>query len=354
MVYDKGQSDLRISLVAGAVGGLISDACVHPVDTVKTRLWCSSSAASANSQVAFRYNNFSHALVSIVKNEGAKSLYKGFSSVALFTTVGHALYFGAYEFGKTLAGNYSHKNVHSSFIHSSFVHEFKLQFFHYSLCFAVFIFNCQEYSGEHSGMAAHLVAGCFANAVGGLAWTPMDVIKQRLQVQSKLLPGQVPSTLHHRGVFHGISAILKADGPRGLLRGYWASLGTFGPFSAVYFSVLEELKGAIKSHKGYSSDAELTVPQLMAVGALASACGAFVSGPMDLIKTRIQVYRTSNGGKFYGGTLDALKRTLTEEGYRAFTKGLGARVMWLAPGSAITIAVYDRLKATLNSSVGDL
>ena len=36
-----------------------------------------------------------------------------------------------------------------------------------------------------------------------------------------------------------------------------------------------------------------------------------------------------------------------------FTKGLGARVLWLAPGSAITIAVYDRLKATLNSSIGD-
>jgi hypothetical protein len=120
----------------------------------------------------------------------------------------------------------------------------------------------------------------------------MDVIKQRLQVQSQLQPGQAPSTLHYRGVFHGISAILKADGPRGLLRGYWASLGTFGPFSAVYFAVLEELKGAVKQHEGYSSDAELTVPQLMAVGATASACGAFVSGPMDLIKTRIQVYRS--------------------------------------------------------------
>jgi hypothetical protein len=104
MVYDKGQPDLRVSLVAGAAGGLISDACVHPVDTVKTRLWCSSSSASASGQVAFRYNSFSHALTSIVKNEGARCLYKGFSSVALFTTVGHALYFGAYELGKTVAG----------------------------------------------------------------------------------------------------------------------------------------------------------------------------------------------------------------------------------------------------------
>ena len=104
MVYDKGQLDLRVSLLAGATGGLISDACVHPVDTVKTRLWCSSSAASASAQVGFRYHSFSHALTSIVKTEGARSLYKGFSSVALFTTVGHALYFGAYEFGKTVAG----------------------------------------------------------------------------------------------------------------------------------------------------------------------------------------------------------------------------------------------------------
>jgi hypothetical protein len=327
MVYDKGQLDLRVSLLAGAAGGLISDACVHPVDTVKTRLWCSSSAPSATSQVGFRYNSFSHALTSIVTSEGPRALYKGFSSVALFTTVGHALYFGAYEFGKRLAGScYGSRDDDCRF-------------------------SCNTAAGEHSGMAAHLVAGCFANAVGGLAWTPMDVIKQRLQVQAKLSPGQVPSALHYRGVFHGISAILQADGARGLLRGYWASLGTFGPFSAVYFAVLEELKGALKQHKGYASDAELSVPQLMAVGATASACGAFVSGPMDLIKTRIQVYRTSGGGKFYGGTLDALRRTLKEEGFRAFTKGLGARVMWLAPGSAITIAVYDRLKANLNASL---
>ena len=105
MVYDKGQLDLRVSLVAGAAGGLISDACVHPVDTVKTRLWCSSSAPSATSQVGFRYTSFSHALTSIVNTEGPRALYKGFSSVALFTTVGHALYFGAYELGKTLAGS---------------------------------------------------------------------------------------------------------------------------------------------------------------------------------------------------------------------------------------------------------
>lgn len=89
-------------------------------------------------------------------------------------------------------------------------------------------------------------------------------------------------------------------------------------------------------------------------GASAGAVAAALTCPMDVIKTRIQVSEKSLG------IFQVLNKMIAEEGYRAFTKvfqiesqveisswtetiwlskGLTARVLWIAPGTAITIAV---------------
>lgn len=61
---------------------------------------------------------------------------------------------------------------------------------------------------------------------------------------------------------------------------------------------------------------------------------------MDVIKTRLQV----DGARKYLNAMDVVKVTLREEGARAFTQGMTARVLWIAPGTAITIALYEQFK----------
>lgn len=58
---------------------------------------------------------------------------------------------------------------------------------------------------------------------------------------------------------------------------------------------------------------------------------------MDVIKTRLQVQNSMEVGR-YKNAIDAFSRILKEEGPRAFTKGIGTRVLWITPGTAITIA----------------
>lgn len=67
-------------------------------------------------------------------------------------------------------------------------------------------------------------------------------------------------------------------------------------------------------------------------GSLASA----VTNPLDVVKTNMQVYSVSEGGQAtIAGTIRHIWKT---EGPRAFAKGLNARILWIAPGTAITMA----------------
>jgi hypothetical protein len=58
-----------------------------------------------------------------------------------------------------------------------------------------------------------LAAGLFADAAGACTWTPMDVVKQKLQVQ-KLTGGDIK----YKNSLQTAALILKEDGIRGLFR----------------------------------------------------------------------------------------------------------------------------------------
>lgn len=67
-------------------------------------------------------------------------------------------------------------------------------------------------------------------------FVPVDVIKERLQVQSNRADN------HYKGSIDALKTILKEEGTRGLYKGYFATLSSYGPFSALYFLIYEEVK----------------------------------------------------------------------------------------------------------------
>lgn len=95
-------------------------------------------------------------------------------------------------------------------------------------------------------------------------------------------------------------------------------------------------------------DAE-TLPSYLHLigGANAGAIAAAVTCPLDVVKTRIQVQHTE-GGHQYNTVLNTVRKMLQEEGLSAFGKGFFARIVWIAPGTAITIAAYEKFKSLLS------
>ncbi len=61
-------------------------------------------------------------------------------------------------------------------------------------------------------------------------------MKERLQVQSLGQPYQ------YKGSIDGFRTILNQEGLRGLYKGYFATLASYGPFSALYFSIYEKAR----------------------------------------------------------------------------------------------------------------
>ncbi|KAL0477194.1 mcfE [Acrasis kona] len=280
-------------LAGGAVAGLISDGIVHPIDTIRARL---------QTQKTQQYSSATQAFRSIVKTEGPLTLYRGFGAVAMGTIPGHALYFAGYERSKDVLNSYfGVKNDDST--------------------------------------AVHLASGLFADALGALAWTPQDVVKQRLQVQKKL-----GGEIKYKNSIQAAATILKEDGIRGLYRGYWAGLAAYGPYVSFYFAGYEQLK--ILCQKKYGGkDLPLFVHLFNA--ALAGSVSAALTCPLDVVKTRIQVQDKSTISYQYKNGWDALNKIIRNEGVATLFHGIKPRCLWMAGGTAITMAAYEELKVLL-------
>ncbi|KAK5576067.1 hypothetical protein RB653_007205 [Dictyostelium firmibasis] len=294
---DKKESSL-LYILTGATSGLLADSIMHPIDTVRARVQIEKVGQS-------QYKGTFSALNQIIKNEGVSYLYKGFPIVATATVPAHALYFLGYEYSKQWVTERYGKRWGDSTI-------------------------------------THFSAGFVADALGSLIWVPMDIIKQRLQVQTntqKLNPNQT----YYKGSFHAGKVILQEEGIRGLYRGFMPALATYGPFVGIYFSVYEKCKSTISTFLSKEKNDYLPIPYQLGSGFFAGAFAAAVTCPLDVIKTRIQVQRTTEK-QIYNGMWDSFKTILKEEGPKAFVKGMGARIWWIAPGNALTIASYEQLK----------
>jgi len=76
-----------------------------------------------------------------------------------------------------------------------------------------------------------------------VVFVPVDVIKERLQVQSQL------GRTNYKGSMDALGTIVRHEGIIGLYKGFNATLLSFGPFSALYFLFYEEVSCYINSFK---------------------------------------------------------------------------------------------------------
>jgi hypothetical protein len=139
------------------------------------------------------------------------------------------------------------------------------------------------------------------------------VIKERLQIQKSSSPsGALPN---YKGSLDAFQKTFTQEGLRGIYRGYGATLLSFGPFSAIYFTlyegvsppslpllILPQLKNRLSSWLG--SDRHNPSPQMsllwsgpphsslltpLSSAAFAGGVSAFVTSPLDMAKLRLQV-----------------------------------------------------------------
>lgn len=332
------EADLLHSALGSATAAVISRICTHPLDTAKAIL-------QSGGDVARAYRGPVDVLRKTFAREGIRGWYQGFGAILVGGTPGTMVYLCSYEMIKKRLSAIS--NNSSSTTRAS----------------------------NDESLLVHFTAGMLAETISCIVYVPVDVVKERLQVQvqqrQQQNAGAAVTQHQYRGSYDALRKIMKNEGLKGIYKGYGATLLSFGPFSAIYFSLYESMKkrareGLLSSHQQPSDDStsirhvvrnsqdeqELELPfhWVVACSASAGAAASWLTSPLDMAKLRLQVQRgkaaTGEGNQvIYRGMTDALYFAFRDGGVKGLFKGALARVLHFTPATCITMTAYETCKS---------
>ncbi|CAO2825294.1 unnamed protein product [Amaranthus hypochondriacus] len=221
---------------------------LYPVSVVKTRLQV------ASKDIADR-NAFSVAK-GILKADGVPGLYRGFGTVITGAIPARIIFLTTLETTKVAAFR--------------MVEPLKL-------------------SEPSQAAIANGVAGMMGSFCAQAVFVPVDVVSQKLMVQ-----GYSGYATYNGGV-DVVRKVIKADGVRGLYRGFGLSVITYSPSSAVWWASYGSSQRLFWRILGHGAEPKET-PSLgeivgvqAAGGVVAGATASCITTPLDTIKTRLQV-----------------------------------------------------------------
>jgi hypothetical protein len=194
----------------------------------------------------------------------------------------------------------------------------------------VFQLSQSALSGFDNSIVKATVAGMIAGCATLVVTNPLDVLK--ISAQS------------NRGPPKPMLQLVKELGPKGLFRGWQATLLRDIPFAGLYFPLYCQVKSLLAP----------LLPNPLASALLAGlAAGMFAAGattPCDVIKTKLQAPTPSPapaselGGEAHGGVVATAKSLYAQKGWRGFFSGFDARVSRNAPAQGVSLCVFESLQ----------
>ncbi|KAJ1021596.1 hypothetical protein NDA16_003734 [Ustilago loliicola] len=210
----------------------------------------------------------------------------------------------------------------------------------------------------------HLLAASESGAITALMTNPIWVVKTRMFTTPRSLAstaatgaGRAPPEVY-RGLWHGLVSIYRTEGVRGLYKG--AGLALFGVSNgAIQFMAYEELKkwrtnvaarklthspssagnGAVDTSMIKLSNAEYVI-----MSGVSKVAAILLTYPYQVVRSRIQNHATSH---IYPNISTCIRLTYTQEGSRAFYKGLVPNLVRILPGTCVTFVVYENVSWAL-------
>ncbi|KAL0426216.1 UNVERIFIED_CONTAM: Mitoferrin [Sesamum latifolium] len=273
-------------MIAGSIAGSIEHMAMFPVDTLKTRMQAISSSSKTPS-VTLRQS-----LGSIIKLEGLAGLYRGIAAMGLGAGPAHAVYFSVYESSKKFLS-----------------------------------------IGNPNNSMVHAASGVLATVTSDAVITPMDVVKQRLQLKGSPYKG---GRLREEGCDgRGIGAFYAS---------YRTTVLMNAPFTAVHFATYEAAKRGLMMEVSRGGDDETLLVHATA-GAAAGALAAAITTPLDVVKTQLQCQGVCGCERFSSSSMrDVVEAIVKKDGYGGVMRGWIPRMLFHAPAAAICWSTYEAVK----------
>lgn len=280
------------SLCAGAAAGLVVDLSLFPIDTIKTRI---------------------QAKEGFWASGGLRHIYKGLSAVAIGSIPGGAAFFYSYDTTK--------KHLFRLFQIQPPVHN----------------------SGSLTapGMVAQSLSASVGECSACCIRVPTEMVKQQLQagkhssafkalcsITHNVSPGSAVNTVDWRGLpflFRGMPIMLLRE----------------IPFSVCQMSLYESLKYMTYNN---SSTHALYYSLLPLCGAVSGGIAAFLTTPLDVVKTRIMLHH-GNVLSFRSVIQEMLSEPARHNDRfgtcQKFFRGATARVLWISLGGSVFFSTYE-------------
>jgi len=157
----------------------------------------------------------------------------------------------------------------------------------------------------------------------------------------------------YTGAWNCVSSVWRREGLYPFFRSMPATLAMNVPYTGMLVATNESLKLALEL-KNHDAEAPLSKASwYFACAGISGALAAFITSPLDVLKTRLQIMDASPtitigeglppkpaGMLSMVSLFSALVRT---EGLRVCLRGAGMRVLLAAPGAAISWGTYETI-----------
>ncbi|CAH0479035.1 unnamed protein product [Peronospora belbahrii] len=265
-------------------------AAVYPSNLVKTRL-------QVQSKHKPLYSGTFNAFATIFQQEGARGLYKGFGASTVNVITGN-LYISVYEKSRK-------------------------------------VFKDHTTTGEKG---ANFVGGAIASLISQTVVVPLDIVSQRMMLSGQ---GQNARKTRERtkGFFTVTKQILHTEGIRGFYRGYVPSIATYAPSSSIWwgsYGLLVPVYYDLMKERSTDPFWKQVIAQGMS-GASAGIITGILTNPMDIVRTKAQVYTQY-------GAMDTVKYILKTKGPMGLMTGLSARLLAMGPSGILMVTSYEFVK----------
>jgi len=278
--------------VTGSMSGMAATCCIQPMDMIKVRVQLGAAEGGVTSPFAIAST--------MIKNEGVLAMYAGLGAGLTRQLVYTGARLGLFDIFTEMSKDKSYDSI--------------------------------------NGFVKKSVCALGAGGIAAVAGTPADLALIRMQSDSMLPAAE---RRNYRGVFHALSSIAGADGPKGLFKG---AMPTATRAMALNFGMLAFNAQA----KDMLQQAGAPAPvQVVGASVIAGFFASFFSLPFDFVKTQIQKAKPDpvTGKLPFAGPIDCAMQQVKAGGITRLWAGFPTYFFRIAPHAVITLLAQDQIKA---------
>lgn len=287
--------------MSGALAGAMTKAVLAPLETIRTRM-----------VVGVGPKNISGSFIDVIEQKGWQGLWAGNAVNMLRIVPTQAIELATFECVKRVMTTAQEKWKQNECP--------KVQIGPVSLSFSL------------SWISPVAVAGAAAGVISTLACHPLEVLKDRLTVNSVAYPN----------ISVGLCKLYKDGGIGALYAGISPTLIGMLPYSTCYYFMYETIK---KSYCQAKDKKSLNRVDMLLIGALSGFTASTISFPLEVARKRLMVGALQ--GKCPANITAALSEVIREEGLKGLYRGWGASCLKVMPSSGITMMFYEAWKEIL-------